>query len=137
VTWRLLADAVLILHFAFIAFVVLGGLLVLRWPRLAWFHLPAAAWGAGIAFIGGICPLTPLENHLRALGGESGYSGGFIHHYLTSLIYPSGLTRTVQIALGVFVIVVNVAAYAVLLWRTKRGRAPLEGTRTFRGARPL
>ena len=130
-TWRVLADAILVLHFAFIAFVVLGGLLVLRWPRLGWLHLPAAAWGAGIAFIGGICPLTPLENHLRVLGGESGYSGGFIHHYLTSLIYPSGLTRTVQIGLGVFVIAVNVAAYAVLLRRRQKG------TRTFKGARPL
>jgi Protein of Unknown function (DUF2784) len=120
VTWRVLADAVLALHFAFIAFVVLGGLTVLRWPRLAWLHLPAAAWGAGIAFIGGICPLTPLENHLRELGGESGYSGGFIQHYLTWLIYPSGLTRTIQVALGVFAVAVNVAVYAWLI-RRRRG----------------
>ena len=122
-TWRLLADAVLVLHFAFIAFVVLGGLAVLRWPRLAWLHLPAVAWAAWISFTGGICPLTPLENHLRALGGEPGYSDGFIHHYLTSLIYPSGLTRTVQIALGAFVIAVNVAVYLRLLYRW-RGKRP-------------
>jgi Protein of Unknown function (DUF2784) len=126
VTWRVLADAVLALHFAFIAFVVLGGLTVLRWPRLAWLHLPAAAWGAGIAFIGGICPLTPLENHLRELGGESGYSGGFIQHYLTSVIYPSGLTRTVQIALGAFAVAVNVAVYAWLI-RRRRGQVSSKG----------
>ena len=144
-TWRILADAVLILHFAFIAFVVLGGLLVLCWPRLAWVHLPAVAWGAGIEFLGAICPLTPLENHLRVLGGESGYSGGFINHYLTSLIYPDGLTRTTQFAIGVFVIAVNVAVYAIL-WRrrhVKRGQSLLKGTVTFsrrtegKGDRPL
>jgi len=123
VTWRVLADAVLVLHFAFIAFVVLGGLFVLRWPRLAWFHLPAVAWAAGISFVGWICPLTPLENRLRALGGESGYSGGFIHHYLTSLIYPAGLTRTIQIALGVFVVGVNLAVY-FRLWKRWRGKRP-------------
>ena len=116
-THRILADAVLVLHFAFIAFVVLGGLLVLRWPRLAWLHLPAAAWGAGIAFIGGICPLTPLENRLRMLGGESAYGGGFIEQYLTALIYPAGLTRGVQAALGALVVVVNLWVYLRLLRR--------------------
>lgn len=126
-TWRILADAVLTLHFAFIAFVVLGGLLVLRWPRLAWIHLPAVAWGAGIEFLGAICPLTPLENHLRVLGGGSGYSGGFIDHYLTSLIYPEGLTRTTQIALGVIVIAVNVAVYVALLRRRQKGTLPSKG----------
>ena len=131
-TWRLLADAVLVLHFAFIAFVVLGGIAVLRWPRLAWLHLPAVAWAAWISFIAGICPLTPLENRLRVLGGESGYSDGFIHHYLTSMIYPAGLTRTVQIGLGVFVIAVNVAAY-LRLWRRWHGKRP-RGTVTFKGA---
>ena len=115
-THRVLADAVLVLHFAFIAFVVLGGLAVLRWPRLAWLHLPAVAWGAGIVLFGGICPLTPLENHLRRLGGEAGYSGGFIQHYLTSAIYPEGLTRGHQVALGVLVVGINLAIYA-WLWR--------------------
>ena len=92
--YRLLADAVLIVHLAFIAFVVLGGLLVLRWPRIAWLHLPAVAWGAWIEFSGGICPLTPLEVGLRARGGEAAYSGGFIEHYVTGLIYPEGLDRS-------------------------------------------
>ena len=128
-TWRVLADAVLLLHFAFIAFVVLGGLAVLRWPRLAWLHLPAVAWAAWISFVGSICPLTPLENHLRVLGGEPGYSDGFIHHYLTSLIYPAGLTQAIQVALGVFVVGVNALVYFRLWmrWRRKRpgGDSPL------------
>jgi hypothetical protein len=119
VTWRILADAVLALHFAFIAFAVLGGLLVRRRPRLAWLHLPAVAWAAGIAFLGAICPLTPLENHLRALGGEAGYAGGFVEHYLAALIYPEGLSRGVQVALGAFVLAVNVAAY-LGVWRSRR-----------------
>ncbi|MGQ0429966.1 MAG: DUF2784 domain-containing protein [Gammaproteobacteria bacterium] len=114
--WRILADAVLVLHLAFILFVVLGGLLVLRRPKLAWVHLPAMIWGAAIEFFGWICPLTPLENRLRGFGGDPGYSGGFISHYLLPLVYPTGLTRGVQLALGAFVIAVNVAVY-FLLWR--------------------
>jgi len=115
VTYRILADAVLVLHFAFIAFALLGGLLVVRWPRLAWVHLPAAAWAAGIAFFGGICPLTPLENRLRVAGGETGYEGGFIEHQLEALIYPDWLTREIQVALGAVVLVINLYAYARLL----------------------
>lgn len=111
-TFRLLADLVLVLHLAFTVFVVLGGVLVLRRPRLAWIHLPAAAWGAALEFFGWICPLTPLENHLRRLGGQAGYAGGFIEHYVTAVLYPDGLTRTVQITFGVMVVVINVAAYA-------------------------
>ncbi len=117
-TFRVLADAVLVLHLAFIAFVVLGGWLVLRWPRLAWLHLPAVAWGVWISVAGRVCPLTPLENRLRALGGEAGYSGDFIEHYLTSLIYPANLTRGFQVALGLFVLAVNLVAYG-LLWRRR------------------
>jgi hypothetical protein len=123
VTFRILADAVLVLHLAFIAFVALGGLLVLRAPWLAWLHVPAALWGAGIAFLGGICPLTPLENRLRVLGGESGYGGGFIEHYLTALIYPTGLTRGIQAALGALVIAVNLAVYLRLLRRRRTGHS--------------
>lgn len=119
-TFRVLADAVLVLHLAFIAFVVLGGWLVLRWPRLVWLHLPAVAWGVWISVAGRVCPLTPLENRLRALGGEAGYSGGFIEHYLTSLIYPANLTRGFQVALGLFALAVNLVAYG-LLWRRSRG----------------
>ena len=119
-TFRVLADAVLVLHLAFIAFVVLGGWLVLRWPRLVWLHLPAVAWGVWISVAGRVCPLTPLENRLRALGGEAGYSGGFIEHYLTLLIYPANLTRGFQVALGLFALAVNLVAYG-LLWRRSRG----------------
>ena len=121
-TYRILADAVLVLHFAFIAFALLGGLLVVRWPRVAWVHLPAPAWAAGIAFFGGICPLTPLENRLRAAGGETGYAGGFIEHHLEALIYPGWLTREIQVALGVVVLAINVFAYARIL--RPRGRSP-------------
>ncbi len=120
--YRILADAVLGLHFAFIAFALLGGVLVRRWPRLAWLHLPAAAWAAGIAFCGGICPLTPLENRLRAAGGETGYEGGFIENQLAALVYPGWLTREIQIVLGAIVLAVNVFAYARLL-RIRRVRA--------------
>lgn len=118
-TYRLLADLVLLVHAAFVAFVVLGGFAVLRWPRLAWVHLPVAIWGAGIEFTGGICPLTPLENHLRRLADEQGYDGGFVEHYLLAALYPDGLTRGVQVALGLVVLAVNAAIYA-RIWRRKK-----------------
>jgi Protein of Unknown function (DUF2784) len=118
-----LADAVLLIHLAFILFVMLGGLLLLRWPRLAWLHLPAVAWGIFVEFSGRICPLTPLENELRQRGGEGGYSGGFIEHYVTALIYPDGLSRTLQFALGGIVIAVNVVVYWMLVRRMKRRAA--------------
>jgi hypothetical protein len=116
VIYRILADLTVVLHFAFILFVVAGGLAVLRYPRLIWLHLPAAVWGAGIEFTGWICPLTPLEQTLRVLAGEAGYSGGFVEHYLHALIYPSGLTSEIQIVLGVVVVAVNMAVYLVI-WR--------------------
>lgn len=116
---RLLADAVLLLHLAFILFVVLGGFLARRWPRLAWLHLPAAVWGASIEIAGGICPLTPLENWLRRMGGEAGYGGSFIEHYLLAVIYPDGLTRRSQLLLALGVVVINIAAYA---WRRQTGK---------------
>ena len=120
--YGLLADAVLLAHAAFVAFVVLGGLLVLRWPRLAWAHLPVVAWGAGIEFAGGICPLTPLENHLRALAHEQGYAGGFVEHYVFGLLYPEGLSREVQIMLGLSVLALNGAVYAWLWYRRRQAR---------------
>jgi hypothetical protein len=122
--YRLLADAVLVLHLCFIAFVVLGGVFALRWPRIAWLHLPAVAWGAWIEFSGSICPLTPLEIALRARGGETTYSGGFIEHYVTALIYPEGLNRGQQVVLGALVLVLNAAVYGWLLWRRRRMRQP-------------
>jgi hypothetical protein len=116
--YRLLADVVLLMHFAFILLVVGGGLLAAwRW-RLAWLHLPALAWGIWIQLSGRICPLTPLENRLRQLGGEAGYNSGFIEHYLLSLIYPDGLTRSVQLALGLSLITFNVIVYACA-WRRR------------------
>lgn len=131
-----LADLVLALHAAFIAFVALGGLLVARWPKLAWLHVPAVAWGAGISFAGAICPLTPLENALRATAGHGGYAGGFIEHYLLAFIYPDGLTREAQIGLGVAALVVNAAAYA-WAWRRRAVRRGAGGGATAKsGSRP-
>jgi hypothetical protein len=117
--YRFLADLVVVLHVGFVLFVVLGGLLALRWPRAAWFHLPAAIWGAGIEFVRGTCPLTPLENHLRHLGGEAGYSGGFVEHYVLPALYPAGLNQSLQLAIGLFVVVLNVTVYAIV-WRRRR-----------------
>ncbi len=117
--YKLLADLVLLTHAAFVAFVVIGALLVLRWPRLAWLHVPCAVWGTLIEFGGWICPLTPLENELRRRGGEAGYRGGFIEHYVTATIYPEGLTRNMQYGLGAAVIVLNVLIYA---WAIRRAR---------------
>lgn len=123
--YSLLADAVVLLHLAFILFVVFGACLVWRWPRLAWLHLPAAAWGALIELSGAICPLTPLENHLRRLGGEAGYGGGFVEHYLLPVIYPAGLAPQEQILLGLGVIGINVAAYALgHYWFGRKRRRP-------------
>lgn len=118
--YAFLADAMLLLHLAFILFVVLGGFLLRRFPRLAWLHLPAAAWGAYVEFAGKLCPLTPLENRLRLLGGEAGYRGGFIEHYLLPFVYPEALAREPQLALGLGVIAINVVAYAAW-WRQRSG----------------
>ena len=112
--YRVLADLVLVLHLGFVLFVVLGGLLVVRWPRLAWVHIPAAVWGVLIEYSGWICPLTPLENSFRVKGGDAGYSGGFIQHYIQPLLYPNGLTRGTQLVLGSIVLVLNLAAYAMV-----------------------
>ena len=117
--YRGLADLVLVVHLAFVLFVVLGGLLVLRWRWVAVLHVPAAIWGILIEFAGWICPLTPLENSLRRLGGEAGYSGGFIQHYLLPLVYPAGLTRNFQLMLGSLALVLNIAVYTVLVVRER------------------
>ena len=120
--YRALADLILALHLVFVLFVVLGGLLVLRWPRTAWLHIPAAAWGVLIEYTGWICPLTPLENSFRTRGGEAGYSGGFIEHYIQPVLYPAGLTRGTQIVLGSFVLLLNLSAYGILLTRARMVR---------------
>jgi hypothetical protein len=119
----LAADAVVAFHFAFVVFVVTGGLLVWRWPRVAWAHLPAAIWGALIETTGVICPLTPLEKWLRVQAGLASYDGGFIAHHMTPILYPAGLTRPVQLLLGAFVIVLNVAVYAGWLRRRRQARS--------------
>jgi hypothetical protein len=110
---------VALVHFAFVVFVALGGLLALRWPRLIWLHLPCALWGAVIEFTGSVCPLTPLENRWRQQAGSAGYAGGFIEHYLMPVLYPAGLTRGIQIGLGVAVVVINLAVYGWILRRRR------------------
>jgi hypothetical protein len=121
---RLLADAVVLLHLLFIAFAICGGVLVLRWRRVMWVHLPAVAWATLVEVMNWPCPLTPLENHFRRRGGDAGYAGGFVEHYVWPVIYPDGLTDRTQFFIGSFVFVVNAAAYALVwaLWR--RHRAP-------------
>lgn len=118
----ILADALVIVHLLFVAFVVAGGFLLVRWPKLVWLHLPAAAWGAFIEFSGGICPLTPLENHLRVLGGGSAYGGDFVERYLLPILYPGYLTLPLQQLLGGMVVAVNLVAYA-LAYRALRRKA--------------
>ena len=118
--YQFLADSVLVVHFLFIVFVLGGGLLVLRWPRLAWLHLPMVAWGVMVEMMGWICPLTPLENHFRALAGAEVYSGDFIQRYCLPLIYPEGLTPQIQMLLGLVVLVLNGAIYAALIRRRWR-----------------
>jgi len=118
--YGLAADAVVLLHGLFVVFAAVGGLLVLRYRWVAWLHLPAAGWAVLVGYAGWICPLTPLENRLRRLGGERGYQGGFIEHYLLPVLYPEGLTEAGQVVIGTVVLLVNVAIYGWLLWRRER-----------------
>ena len=121
--YLLLADLVLIVHLAFVVFVLCGGLLVLRWRWIAWLHLPAVAWGAVVEFTGWICPIKPLENWLRAQGGETVYRSDFISQYLLPVLYPGNLTRNLQLLLGTVVVAFNAAVYW-RLWRLRaRGQA--------------
>lgn len=124
----LLADLVVVVHLGFVLFVVFGGLLLLRWPRLAWAHVPAALWGGAIELGGWICPLTPLENWLRDRAGLVTYEGGFVERYVLPVLYPGELTRGVQLVLGVGVLALNVVIYTAL-WRRHRrsqGETPAE-----------
>ena len=125
--YLLLADALVVLHFGFIVFVVLGALTAYRWPKMAWAHIPCALWGAWIELTGGICPLTPIEVRFRRMGGEEGYAGSFIEHYLVPIMYPSGLTRAHQWFLAGLVVAVNLGAYGFLLWRRSRAKPPRDG----------
>jgi len=120
--YRIAADLVLALHLGFIAFVVLGGLLILRYRWVAYVHVPAAVWGAFVEISGRICPLTVWENSFRQGAGESGYADSFVEHYLLPVIYPAGLTRSIQFWIAGCVVVVNVVIYVSLLYRWKRAR---------------
>ena len=120
--YNLLADLVALIHFVFVLFSLLGALLVIRWRKIMWLHLPAAFWAAAVEFSGKICPLTPLENWLRIQGGGAAYSGDFIGQYLLRLLYPSGLTRDIQIILGAIVVVINIGIYLYLYTRSLRNR---------------
>src|SRR3712207_5088663 len=131
--YRFSADAVVVLHALFIVFTVLGGLLVLRWPWVALLHLPAAAWGVIVqVVVGGRCPLTPLENYFRDRGGQAGYGESFIDHYLTSLIYVSDPPPWLHLALGIFVLTINLTVYSILIARMVRRRR----LKVERGAEP-
>jgi len=114
-TYHLLATAIALLHLAFIVFVLLGGLLLLKWPKLIWIHLPAAAWGVLIEFFGWYCPLTRWENSCLREAGRAGYSGGFVSHYVFPLIYPAGLTRMHELVIGALVLAVHLAIYVKVL----------------------
>lgn len=113
--YNLAATAIAVLHLAFIVFVLFGAFLLLRWPKLMWVHVPAAVWGVLIELFGLWCPLTKWENYFLRMAGRAGYSGGFVSHYIMPIIYPPGLTRGHEIAIGVFVLVVNVAVYVRVL----------------------
>mgnify|MGYP001595691706 CR=1 FL=1 len=120
--YTLTADAIVVLHLAFVTFVVAGGLLVFRWRRVALLHLPAVVWAVLLEFNGWLCPLTPLELRLRASGGQAGYGGGFIEHYILPVLYPAELDKVMQVEIGSLVIAVNIAVYGWLLWRIKNPR---------------
>jgi uncharacterized protein DUF2784 len=121
-----LADTVVLVHLAFVMFVIAGGVLVLRWPRLAWAHVPAALWGAAIALGGWICPLTPLENWLRVRGGGAPYATGFIEHHVMPVLYPVALTREVQVAAGILVLALNALLYWLAFGLARR--SPVSGS---------
>lgn len=116
--YRVFADLVLVVHFAFVLFVVFGGLSVIWRPRAAWAHLPALFWGAAISFGGWVCPLTPLENRFRYLYGATGYDESFIEHYILAILYPEGLTRGSQILLGLLLLTFNIILYSFAYYRT-------------------
>ena len=118
--YRILADVLVVAHLGFIAFVMLGGLLAFRWPAVPFAHVPAALWGGYVEFSGRVCPLTPMENWLRRLGGSTGYGESFVERYLLPVIYPADLTPVIQLVLGSIVVGVNVAIYGGLLWRSYR-----------------
>jgi hypothetical protein len=120
ISYRLLADVILLLHVSFVIFAVLGALLVVRWRHVLWIHVAAVIWASTVEFFGWICPLTPLENWLRDSAGQDSYASDFIAHYVVPIVYPQGLTRAVQIGLGVFVVLINLMIYGwIFRYRTR------------------
>ena len=131
--WSLLADSLVVVHFAFTTFVIFGGFLTWRWPWIAWAHLPALAWGCWVEVSHSVCPLTPLENHWRQLGGEAGYNGGFLAHYLGRILYPPGLTWQLQWLLAALLLLINIVAYGRFLALRRRAQARRFGSDSARG----
>lgn len=120
ILYLILAELTVLVHFLFVVFVTVGALLLLRWPKLIWLHLPALFWGIYIQFSGGYCPLTPLEKTFRQRAGMETYDGGFINYYLIPIIYPPGLTPEMQIMIGIGLILLNVLIYAVFIYRHRQ-----------------
>ena len=120
--FRIAADGLVVIHLVFILFVIMGGLMLFRWPWMIWIHVPTAVWGGLVELFGAPCPLTPLENHLRQAGHAEAYSGGFIDHYIMPIVYPPGLTRQTQVVLGVLILVINFAIYFRFLTRKAKTR---------------
>ena len=120
--YQILADTIVVIHLAFIIFVMLGGILAVFFPRVIWLHLPCVIWGVAVELIGFICPLTPLENIFRSRAGLEGYRGDFIIHCLEPVIYPEGLTRQIQMILAALVVLVNMCVYGLMVLRTRSGR---------------
>ena len=122
--YSFLADLLVLFHLVFILYVIAGALLIFKWPKTLWVHLPACFWGMTVEFSGWICPLTPWEIHLRRLAGEEGYTGSFIEHYLIPIIYPSGLNRGIQMLMGSIVLIVNLSLYTLILIKKRKRKTP-------------
>ena len=121
--YQLGADLLVLIHLAFIVFVIMGSVAVLRWPWFVLLHIPAVIWGAVVMINGWLCPLSPWENSLRQSAGQEGYSGGFIEYYIIPLIYPMELTRDVQVLAGIIVVVINLCLYCFVIYRLMRNSA--------------
>ena len=124
---KLIADILVVIHFIFIVFVVLGGFLVFKKRWVSILHIPSVLWAALLEINGWLCPLTPLEHYFRQLSGSSDYTGGFIDHYLVAIIYPEGLTREMQITLGFIVLGINLVIYALVFGKRSPGKKSSTG----------
>ena len=122
--YSFLADLLMLFHLVFILYVMAGALLIFKWPKTLWLHLPACFWGMTVEFTGWICPLTPWEIRLRRLAGDEDYNGSFIEQYLIPIIYPSGLNREMQMLLGVTVLIVNLSLYTLILLKSRKRKTP-------------